>query len=435
MNSFFSQVRRFLKSLRPARGNHRRRPLRLEQLEDRSVPTVSLLSQFDGLSHNQTGGIPPDTCGAAGPVNYVETVNQALRISNKTTGAAVAYDGFAYFWPRTGGLPRVAGSGAHFSDPIVVWDDQVQRFIVGDQDINTSTHVSLFDLAVSKTATPNSLSASDWYFLQVNTTETNYNADYPGNFGYNHDAFVFTLNMYQVSASGTFHVQVNSLKISDLVNGTLTAFQNDVAGYGVSLRPAVMHDSVAGDPMWLVNTTFGSYSSINVVKMTNVLSSSATFSNTALTVNPYTFLAFPKQPDGSQVVGDINSGILKVAESGGKLVATHAIGTSTTQDDARWYLVNVASGTPALLDQGDVVSPTTGAGTNNVYDYYPGIDINSSGAIGMSFMQSSPGQYVSVYVTGRTSGDPAGTMETPVLVQAGGGELPRRLEPAAGRRP
>jgi hypothetical protein len=394
-----------------------RRPLRLEQLEDRAVPAVSLLSHYDGLSFDQSNGgyVPPDTCGAAGPVNYVETVNQTVRVSNKTTGAAVATDSFSHFWFTTGGLPR-ADSGSSLSDPIVVWDDQVQRFIIGDQDINFSTHQSRFDIAVSKTDTPGSLGTANWYFFQVNTTESGYNADFPGNFGYNRDAFVFTLNMLGASS----HVQVDSLKVSDLVNGTLTAYKNDVsASLGTGLRPAVMHDSVAGDPMWLVNTNTST--SIRVVKMTNVLSTSATFTNTTLTVNSYSNVVAPKQPDGTAVTTNIGSGIMKVAEWGGQLVATHAIGKSSTQDAARWYLVNVAGSTPTLLDQGDVTSTTTGAGTNNVYDYFPGIDINAYGDIGMSFMQSgtAAGQFMSVYVTGRTSDDPAGTMETPVLVQAG----------------
>ena len=44
-----------------------RRPLRLEQLEDRAVPAVSLLSHYDGLSFDQSNGgyVPPDTNGAA----------------------------------------------------------------------------------------------------------------------------------------------------------------------------------------------------------------------------------------------------------------------------------------------------------------------------------------------------------------------------------
>jgi hypothetical protein len=218
----------------------------------------------------------------------------------------------------------------------------------------------------------------------------------------------------------SFHVQVDSLKISDLVNGTLTAYLNDVSSsLGGSLRPTVMHDSVANDPMWLVNTNTST--SIRVVKMTNVLSSSATFTSTNVTVNSYSGVVYLKQPDGTNVTTNIDSRIMKVAEQGGKLVATHAIAKSSTQDDARWYLVDVSGATPTLKDQGDVVSSTTGAGTNNVYDYYPGIDINANGDIGMSFMQSGTGagQFMSVYVTGRNAGDTAGTMQTPVLVQAG----------------
>jgi hypothetical protein len=400
---------------------HPRRPppllLHLEQLEDRTAPTVSLLSHYNGLAFGDSGGFtPPDTCGAAGPTNYVETVNLTLRISNKNTGAAIATDSFSHFLFTTGGLPRT-DSGSRLSDPIVVWDDQVQRFIVGVQDVNFSTHASRFDLAVSKSDTPGALNTANWYFLQVNTTESGLDADYPGNFGYNHDAFVFTLNMFQ--GSGIHHVQVNSLKVSDLVNGTLTAFRNDApSSLGASLRPTVMHDSAANDPMWLVNTNTGT--SIRVVKMTNVLSSSATFTSTSVTVNPYSSVVAPRDPGGI-VTSNIDSRIMKVGEAGGKLVATHAIATSSTQDDARWYLIDVSGGTPTLKDQGDVVSTATGAGTNNVYDYYPGIDINANGDIGMSFMQSGTGagQFMSVYVTGRKRDDPAGTMQTPVLVQAG----------------
>src|SRR5262249_51149938 len=55
---------------------------------------------------------------------------------------------------------------------------------------------------------------------------------------------------------------------------------------------------------------------------------------------------------------------------------------------------------------------------------YPGIDINGAGDIGMSFIQSShtgvnTGEFMSMYITGRSASAPAGTMQTPVLVHAG----------------
>ncbi|MDB5301487.1 MAG: hypothetical protein JWO87_3150, partial [Phycisphaerales bacterium] len=91
------------------------------------------------------------------------------------------------------------------------------------------------------------------------------------------------------------------------------------------------------------------------------------------------------------------------------------VSVSGTEDDARWYTIDVSSGTPTLQDQGNV-----SAGNNN-YVVFPSIDINSKGDIGLNYSQSGTGagQFMSMYVTGRNAGDAAGTMQTPVLVKAG----------------
>src|SRR5206468_1615835 len=98
------------------------------------------------------------------------------------------------------------------------------------------------------------------------------------------------------------------------------------------------------------------------------------------------------------------------------LVAAHAVANAAgNQDLVQWYQIDVGGLTPVLHDQGDV-----GSGPNT-YVYFPGIDINPAGDIGMSYIQSGTddGDYMSMYVTGRTPADPAGTMEAPVLAQAG----------------
>src|SRR5262249_44924432 len=95
-----------------------------------------------------------------------------------------------------------------------------------------------------------------------------------------------------------------------------------------------------------------------------------------------------------------------------------SVAISSTQDVAQWYAINVSSGTPTLAQQGRV------SAGNNTYIVYPGIDINSSGQIGMSYMKSGTDtstDYLSMWVTGRIAGDAPGTMEAPVLVSAGRG--------------
>jgi hypothetical protein len=364
--------------------------------------------------------------GAAGPSSYLETVRNEIAIyTPKVAGTTVVMDSLAGlpgqsdFWFTHGHLSPTSANSFP-SEPLMIWDDQIQRFIIGETDADFGIHMENFDLAVSKTAAPATFTTADWNFYQINTTETGFDTFIFGNLGYNHDALVIPLDAVRIGEHTTNHELIVTVSISDLAAGNpITPFKNDL-GSDQPLRPTVMHDSQAGDPMWFVaehSPATDAGHSIDVYKMTNVLSNSATATLTTLAVNPYTNIStvHPKQPDGTEVTGFIDSGILRAAEANNTLVATQAISVSATEDDARWYAIDVSSGTPVLLDQGNV------SAGNNTYIYYPGIDINSAGVIGMSFMKSgtAAGQFVSVYVTGRTPADPSGTMETPVLVQGG----------------
>ena len=392
----------------------------IQALEVRVLLSVSVLNNssqgYAGLSFNQSGGyVPPDTNGAAGPSAYVETVNQTVALyGSKSTGAGAVTDSLSHFMFTTGGLTR-ADSGSGQSDPVITYDEQIGRFVIGDQDVDFNTHVSAFDLAVSKSNNPTTLSSSDWTFYKINTTESGFDADYPGNFGYNHDALVFSLNMFGVTGGG--HAQVIAVSASDLMNAAASPLiaKNDISDF--SVRATTMHDSVAGDPMWLV-TEHGNNASIDVIKMTGFLTTSASFTYTNLAVAAYSSTVSPLNPNGTVITNNIDSRIMKAAEANNTIVATHSVAISSTQDVAQWYSIDVSSGTPVLAQQGRV---SAGA---NTYLTYPGIDINGSGQIAMSYMQSGTNtstDYMSMWVAGRISTDAAGTMETPVLVPAGKG--------------
>lgn len=377
---------------------------------------------YAGVDFTHSGGfVPPDSCGAAGPASYIETVNEEIALySPKGTGATANLDGLVHFFFTVGALPRVSGSSS-LSDAIMIYDELIGRFIVGVQDVDaTVSHASNFVLAVSTSNNPATLTAADWNFYVISTTEAGFDADYPGNLGYNADALVFTLNMYSTGGANPPHVLVTSVSATDLVNGVAQAsfqkFQTDSPGFG--LRPVTMHGAVAGGPMWLL-TEHGDHVSIDVVKMTNVLSAPATFTATNVSVPPYSLAVAPRNPDGTTITTRIDSAILKAAEANNTIVAAHTVGVSATQDAARWYIINVTNATPTLTGQGLV---TAGA---NTYITFPAIDINPSGVIGMTYMKSgtnTPTNYMSMYVTGRLPTDPAGTMQSPVLVPAGTGQ-------------
>src|SRR5260370_2429672 len=65
----------------------RRRGLRLtvQQLEDRTLPSVVLGVSVDGMNttNNSCNCEPPDTIAAAGPNHVIEMVNTAIEVFNK----------------------------------------------------------------------------------------------------------------------------------------------------------------------------------------------------------------------------------------------------------------------------------------------------------------------------------------------------------------
>jgi hypothetical protein len=219
------------------------------------------------------------------------------------------------------------------------------------------------------------------------------------------------------------HVEVNAVSIADLVAGLSSPVyvKTQSSRFGDDWRPTVMHDSVAGDPMWFVQDSVQtgalSKSTIRVIKETDLLTTPS-FTVTTLTVAGKFFPVNPLQPDATAVdtTRNLVGEVLKAAEYNDTLVATQQISPNSVgnEDDARWYRIDVSSGTPTLVDEGNVsAGPST-------YITYPAIDINASGIIGMSYMESGRlGPFLSVYITGWQPGDPDGTMETPVLVQAG----------------
>src|SRR5262249_36217558 len=67
----------------------RRALLRLDELEQRTTPTVNVLSTFPGMNYrNAPGSVPPDTIAASGATEIIETVNTDIAIYNKS-GTAI----------------------------------------------------------------------------------------------------------------------------------------------------------------------------------------------------------------------------------------------------------------------------------------------------------------------------------------------------------
>jgi hypothetical protein len=400
----------------------------LELLECRLAPTISIINNFDALVTDRHAE-PPDTVGAAGPNSYIETVNSSagasngVAIYNKATGAVIAQDNLQHFFYTTGGItPTDSSSG--LSDVTMCYDEPIGRFIVGDLDVDQSTPASSFDFAVSRNSNPTALDTNNWRFYQLSTTEPGLWSDYPGNIGYNQDALVIT---WYMSASGknVGPIRVDAESQADLANNSAGSISGVTFNLSAPLlRPVTMHDSTAGGPMWLVQASQGSGSSVTLIRVDNILNAgSVTTTPFTVPVASYSAPNPALNPNGTPIVSPFGGGqtdarILKAAEANNIIVASQTIGINSNEDGARWYEFNVSDiNNPTLADEG---TEHFGA---NTYATYSGIDINPVGDIGMSLILSgndTSTDYMSVVVTGRNSSDPAGRMEDPaILVRAG----------------
>jgi hypothetical protein len=238
-------------------------------------------------------------------------------------------------------------------------------------------------------------------------------ADFP-RLGWNAEAYVVSFNMFIGPA--TFD-HVDTLSIDKT---SLTGYRQVVPGgpTNFTMAPATMHGAAPGAPMWLVEGAGADPSgnalpgtTIRAVRMDNVLGSSPSFTAFPVAVPPY-LNPFPAlQPVGLFNTND--SRILNAAWRGDRLVASQTVaGLFTAQ--ARWYDLNVG-GVPTLTQSGRISRGFL------VSTYFPSIDINAAGDLGLTYMESSYREYVSMYLTGQKHGAAPGTVEPGVLVQAGQG--------------
>ena len=380
----------------------------LETLESRETPSANALVSFPGLSYSQSGTFPPDTDVAAGPTYVVETVNSAIRISNKFTGAAVSIQQESSFFSPLGNV-------LNLSDSVVIYDELLGRFAIGVLDFSDAATVSRFDFAVSNTSDP----TGSWSYQRYDMYDgygTWDLADFP-RIGWNADAYAVTFNMYPQHQNFD-HVDALIINKTSIGTAFLYVVPSQVTGgQNFTLTPAVMHGSSAGDPLWLVQEAgFANGHTLQVVEMTNVLSGSPGFFSGNFSVPAYGVPSpgalFTATQPGTGLIDANDTRILNVELRGFRLVATQIVGASGGAVHARFYEFCIQS--PEYLAQ--EVEIDRGAGVNT---YYPSVAIAANGDLGMTFMESSSSEYMSMYVTGRSVADPLNTLQPPVLVAAG----------------
>jgi hypothetical protein len=408
-----------------------------ERATDPNVALAAMpapLQNFPGLSRTDTctggpcgAGIPPDTNGDVGPNHYIQSVNTAVGIYNKT-GTLLASFTFNSLWSGAG--TGTACDANNTGDPVVLYDSMADRWIVTDFAFAVNGSGNPIRpyyqcLAVSKTGDP---VAGGWYLYPVLTDTgatgqppTGVLNDYP-HFGIWTDCLYYSGNGFN-NASSFAGVEFGSFSKADMYSGAaLTGALGFIAGAtNFALLPANLSAPASGlpplgTPEYFVSESATAFS-WDVRKFTpgthcgggGSMSAATNVTQPAYTVPGANIVPQPNDAGSLHNLDSLGDRLMQKAqyrkvgavESIWVSHTTRSSGTSNTQPG--WAQLDVSAGTIALAPtQQQNYAPDL-----TLWRWMPSIaaDKDGNAAMGYSTSNATSPNFPSIAYSGRLVGD------------------------------
>jgi hypothetical protein len=337
------------------------------------------LENFPGVTFSQTGSIPPDSNGAAGPNHFVEFVNGVFAVYNKAGTLAVPQITDTQFWSNAGITGGTLSPGV--SDPRIIYDPPSQRWFAAQ--INTSSTGNQVLVARSNSSDP----TGSW--KAVHFTGNSGFADFPTLSADANGVYIGVNNFTSSTGTSTGKVSFFSIPKSDLTKSTptianITKFENlDASSVGFTLQGARDFGGSSG-AILAIDNVFG------IIDRNTVMGSGgpgATLSPTTTKIVGSTdgtpILA--RQPDGTRTIdaGDrrLSASVFQVGNLlyGANTISDNTNSSKATHDIVHWFVVNATTNT--LVHQGTI-------GASGFDFFYPSIAANASGDFVIAFNRS-----------------------------------------------
>ena len=380
--------------------------------------TIGPIQNFEGVG-NLDGVMPPDTQGDVSNDKYLQVVNSRYAIYSKTGTVILAGTPLSTIWS---GIPAPY-NGTNDGDPIVLWDQAAQRWIISQFSLPTTSQNAEL-VAISATSDP----SGSWYryvFLFGNQMP-----DYP-KLGVWPDGYYLSFNQFanQSTSNGT---GACALERAKMLNGDQSA-QMVYKNLGASADPFSMLPSdwdgvtspPAGEPNYFMYfndwSSGGPYLRIWSFHVDWTTPSSSTFAQT-FSLTPATFnsticsgvsrgrcIPEPGGTSASYKLEDLADRMMYRNQyrnfgSYQTMVDCHTVNTGSGVAGCRWYeLRNTGSGW-SIYQQG-TYSPDA------VYRWVPSVAMNGNGDIALGYSVSDgTSVYPGIRFTGRRAIDPLGSM-------------------------
>jgi hypothetical protein len=390
-----------------------------------AVATASGIS-FAGVGQGDYGFsdqyAPPDTNGAVGATQYVQWVNTALAVFDKSTGE-IASD-----FPKAGNAVWTGFGGGcetnNDGDPIVQYDKIANRWILTQFSVSTTPYLQCVAVSTSSDAT----GTYNRYAFSYGNTQF---PDYP-KLGVWPDGYYVSYNIF---TNGTTFAgsQVCAFDRTAMLTGaaaTQVCFQLS-RSYG-GLLPSDLDGKTAppaGSPDYFLN--FGS-NSLNLWKFHVNFAKPANSTLTGPTSIPVAAFATAcsgggtciPQPGTNQKLDSLGDRLMyrlayRNFGSYQSLVVNHSVSVGVSKRNnvtsVRWYEIRNPGGTPTVYQQGTL------SASDGIHRWMGSIAQDKQGNIALGYSASSGTVKPSIRYTGRLATDPLGTMQAETIIQAGGG--------------
>jgi hypothetical protein len=400
----------------------------VSQLPDgaRSAPTAPLTPQtlgtsFTGATISDTPGfVPPDTMGAAGPTQYLVTVNGRFRSFSKTTGLA---DGALNVTPDVFFSSVRSGNT---SDPRVRYDRLSGRWFITMIDVNSTNNRIL--IAVSSGSTL--ASESNFTFFDIpsdSTAPTRVTSDFADYDTLGIDANALYIGTNVFSGTGAFRgTDGYIVRKSSVLGGgpiVVTVFRN--LAIGTEEGPFTPQGVDNVDP----NATEGAFIGVSnaffgELVLRRVASPGGTpsiSSNILITVPSTAFPLAAPQTGSAKKLDALDDRLFAATFRNGRLWTAHNIGvnssgvaSSPTRTAVRWYeLTGIRIGqTPSIVQSGTIFD---GAASNPRFFLIPSVMVSGQGHAAFGFSTSGGAEHPNAATVGRLVGSTLGTVGTTQL--------------------
>ncbi len=400
----------------------------------KQTATTTLVATTGGLNFEGVGNgaygyavhvAPPDTNGAAGATQFVQWVNLAFAVFDKSTGNLL-------YGPAAGntlwqGSDLTACAANNDGDVIAQYDKAANRWWMSQLSY---TGGPPFYLCIAVSATSDALGS--WYLYALQWTSDSL-PDYP-KVGVWPDAYYISVNLFYAEILFV-GAQACALQRDNMLNNLDAGVQCFTQTSYASLLPSDLDGSTApppGSPEFYV--TLGS-SALGLFRfhVDWVNSSNSTMTGPiSIPVAAFnkacgggTCIPQPGTTQQLDSLGDRRMDRRADRKFGGheSLVVAHSVATGGSKRRAsgagvRWYEIRNPNGAPTVFQQGTFAPDAN-------FRWMPSIAMDKAGDIAVGYSVSSGTVFPSIRFTGRVPTDAPGTLEAESSVVAGNGsQLP-----------